>query len=177
MPWYFVSLNKCNLLNYCNDLFKFLLDTTDVQRVKAIHFENVLMIRCDFISGSDARGCMVVLVGEALIFNRTVNLTRCATCSSAIVNISYQLFCFRDVLGFDIESDGSIDTLAIPGKLTRNCTMAPDVLNPSENSELMHGHLYSMYQQVSLVSRPIPKVSRLHTATSEGWEWAWGQSY
>ena len=99
---------------------------------KLIHFENILMIQCDFISGSDARGCMVVLVGEA--FNRTVNLTRCATCSSAIVNVSYQLSCFRDVLGFDIESDGSIGTLAIPGKLTRNCTVAPDVLNPSENS-------------------------------------------
>ena len=66
------------------------------------------MIQCDFISGSDARGCMVVLVGEA--FNRTVNLTRCATYSSAIVNVSYQLSCFREVLGFDIESDGSIST-------------------------------------------------------------------
>ena len=116
---------------------KSLLDTTDVQRVKALQFENVLMIQCDFISGSDARGCMVVLVGEA--FNRTVNLTWCATCSSAIV--SYQLSCFREVLGFDIESDGSIGTLAIPEKLTRNCTMAPHVLNPSESSELMHGHL------------------------------------
>ena len=66
-----------------------------------------------FISGSDAEGCLVVLVGD--FNNHTLNLTR--TNSSAITRVKYHVSCYKEVIGFNIEGDGSVGTLAIPGKI------------------------------------------------------------
>ena len=71
------------------------------------------MLECIFVTGSNARGCMVVLVGD--IHNTTVNLTREGSCGSETVNLTATNISV--VFGFDIESDGSIGTLALPGNL------------------------------------------------------------
>ena len=67
---------------------------------------------CDFIPDSDAQGCMVVLLGESE--NTTVNLTRDDKCTIIILPLTTFL---NDAFGFDIESDGSVGTLAIPGTI------------------------------------------------------------
>ena len=89
-------------------------DTTDVQHVNVTLLSDIsFRIECVFISGSDAEGCWVVLVGD--FHNHTLNLTR--TNNSVITRVDYHVSCYKEVIGFDIESDGSVGTLAIPGKI------------------------------------------------------------
>ena len=71
-----------------------------------------IIVQCDFITGSNAQGCMVVLVGE--FENITVNLEQNG-CD--VVNVSHPLSCYHKIFAFDIESDGSVGTLAVPGVL------------------------------------------------------------
>ena len=97
--------------------------------------ENFILVRCEFITGSDAQGCSVVLVGRSEIDNvtYTVRLNRSDTSTNLtelekLINATFPLSCYRDVYGFDIESDGSIGTLAISGVLitsiiVRACNM------------------------------------------------------
>ena len=96
---------------------KFYTDTTDVQNVTAVPLNNTnnFMLQCLFVTGSNARGCMVVLVSE--FRNVTENLTRedSNNTISGALNVTGILTNFCEVFGFDIESDGSIGTLAIPG--------------------------------------------------------------
>ena len=89
-----------------------LADTTDVQMVTAIMIEkeNTFLVYCDFIPGSNAEGCMVLLVG--VVNNVTANIERN---SSDLLN--YSLSCYHEIFAFDIESDGSVGKLAIPGVL------------------------------------------------------------
>ena len=77
---------------------------------------NTFRVQCDFILGSDAQGCMVVLVGE--LVNTTVNISK--SLSLEIVNAAYSVSCYKKVLAFDIEGDGQIGALAVPGKLSGN---------------------------------------------------------
>ena len=83
----------------------------------------MFVVQCDFISGSNAQGCMVVLVGE--VNNITVNVTRNNPCTTLTVNVTKN--CYDKVFGFDIESDGSVGTLAVPSVIIRNVnnTCAP----------------------------------------------------
>ena len=92
-----------------------------MQKVKAEQRQNDIRVQCDFIMSSDAQGCMVALIGD--IVNTTVNVTRCTSCSSGLLNLNSQsLSCYHEVFAFDIESDGSVGTLAISGKLILNPT-------------------------------------------------------
>ena len=100
---------------------------------------NKIMLQCNFAIGSDARGCMVVIVSE--FGNTTKNLTR-SNISKHITqtfNNSQALNCFTALFGYDIESDGSIGTLAVPGEIMRNfstiaapCTPGGLKTSPSE---------------------------------------------
>lgn len=57
-----------------------------------------------------------MLVGDTV--NTTVNVTRCGTSSCSVMTLhSQSLSCYFEVFAFDIESDGSVGTLAISGKL------------------------------------------------------------
>ena len=97
----------------------------------ALENENAFVVQCDFITGSNAQGCMVVLVGE--LRNTTANLTRNNSCVSLTVNATQNRYDI--VFGFDIESEGSVGTLAIPGKIIRNInvTCAPQSATYSES--------------------------------------------
>ena len=62
---------------------------------------------------------MVVLVGD--VDNATATLTRGdATTISEVINTTRPLSCYRELYGFDIESNGSVGTLAVPGELRHN---------------------------------------------------------
>ena len=93
------------------------LDTTDVQRatVSSTDDDSLFRVQCDFMTGSDAQGCMVVLVGD---FNATLNLTRPENYS--VASVMYMISCLNEVLAFDIERDGSIGPLAVHGKIFDN---------------------------------------------------------
>jgi hypothetical protein len=82
---------------------------------------NASSVQCDFISGSDAIGCMVVLTSG----NRQkaqYNLTRNQSTNSATttVTLEHPPSCYTGVEAFDIESDGSVGSLAVPGQLLNN---------------------------------------------------------
>ena len=104
------------------------IDTTDVQSITTIHDESrdvvTVTVQCDFIPGSYALGCMVVLVGESE--NTTLTLTKVSNSTCTLettelpMNTNSEII---DVLGYDIENDGSIGTLAIPGKLNGSQSM------------------------------------------------------
>ena len=78
----------------------------------------MVLVQCDFIPGSDAQGCMVVLVGES--DNTTVNLTRSGTFLTACrrEHLPKMTTIIDDVFGYDIEFDGSVGTQQVPGSLS-----------------------------------------------------------
>ena len=91
-----------------------------MQEVVATLFKgvNASTIQCKFVSGSNASGCMVVLTSE----NRhgaQYNLTRNQSTTSAILSVTLEhpSSCYTGVEAFDIESDGSVGSLAISGQL------------------------------------------------------------
>ena len=97
----------CNIILYTHT------DTTDVQSVTAtVKAGNTFLIHCDFINGSNAEGCMIVLVGE--FDNITTYIERD---SSILLNITFPLMCYYGLIAFDIESNGSVGTFAVPGEL------------------------------------------------------------
>ena len=105
-----------------------IIDTTDVQMVTATAIDgiNAFIVHCEFIAGTDAQGCMVVLVGE--LDNITAYLERN---DSKVLTANNPLSCYHDIFAFDIENDRMNGTLAIPGMLVKNfsfptpCQMVP----------------------------------------------------
>ena len=73
---------------------------------------NAFVVQCDFITGSNAQGCMVVLVGEFDNITANVEQNGCE-----VLNVSHPLSFYHEIFAFDIESDGSVGTLAVPGVL------------------------------------------------------------
>ena len=74
---------------------------------------DVIKIQCDFIPGSNAQGCMVVMVGETS--NTTKKLMRRNTHTAVTCLTSLPSKTYKYVVAFDIESDGSIGTVDVPG--------------------------------------------------------------
>ena len=86
---------------------------------------NASTIQCEFITGSNAAGCMVLLTSENGQ-EEHYNLTKIPNmnCSTLTVTLKHPLSSYNGVVAFDIESDGSIGSLAISGQL-RNVAQAP----------------------------------------------------
>ena len=98
------------------------IDTTDVQDVLAVarnySADNyTFTVSCNFIHGSDAKGCIVVLVGN--VENATINLTRSGLSAEGILSVKFSIAkdCAKlKLFGYDVESDGNIGTVGIRGK-------------------------------------------------------------
>lgn len=85
--------------------------------------------------GSDASGCMVVLVGES--DNTTVNLTRLSAVAVEFINITCPTINYKCVIGYDIESDNkSIGPLAVHGRLLFNNSIHCPQINHELRSSL-----------------------------------------
>lgn len=120
-------------------------DTTDVQNVQLSLYNTTTMITvlCEFITGSDAQGCVVILVTE--YENVTMNLTRSNGCS--LKTLPGEGLKYKGVFGFDIEADSSIGTVPVAGKITMmdehapNCS--PGALKPISFSELHYNALFT----------------------------------
>ena len=107
-----------------------------MQNIKARPIEgaNAFVVRCTFVNSSEAMGCRILLLGT--FDNTTATLTKDGTNSAeAVINTSYPVSCYTDVFGYDIESDGSIGTLAVPGLLMTTNTSSGMMCNP----RLEHG--------------------------------------
>ena len=83
------------------------------------------MLQCVFVTGSDAIGCLVVLhlVGETS--NTTVKLTRVDMHMYVMkgLKLTKSSACISEILGYDIESNGSIGTLSVAGELSWNVSL------------------------------------------------------
>lgn len=107
-------------------------DTTDVQSVSAAPHDtsNAIILQCSFITGSDARGCLIVLLGESQ--NSTINMTREGLCAFGTINVLSNI---SEVIAFVVESDGSVGDVAIAGVIQMNVTMMssciPNIANIS----------------------------------------------
>ena len=91
--------------------------------------------------GSDARGCMVELMGT--VDNTTVNLTRKSDDREAVslYELPYPLSCYHQAFGLDIESDGSPGSLSVPVTLMREVTpTAANKCSPNEEAPLQSEH-------------------------------------
>ena len=91
--------------------------------IRAVPLEdaNAFMLQCSFINGSNAQGCMVKLIDEFGNVTMTGNLTReSGTCAIGILNVTHSSSDVSEVFGYDIESDGSVGLLAVPGVISRN---------------------------------------------------------
>ena len=98
--------------------------------VRAVVLSDVIFrVQCDFILGSDAQGCMIVLVGD--YNNVSVTLLMNQT-NSEIINVTTSVSCYKRVIAFDIEYDGQIGTLAVPGKLAGNVNTSTKCLPSSK---------------------------------------------
>ena len=89
-------------------------------KVTLIEGANVSTIqcKCEFVTGSDATGCMVIITGPvAYHINLTRNVYTCTNSATTIVTLEHPLSSYTGVEAFDIESDGSIGSLAVPGKI------------------------------------------------------------
>ena len=112
-------------INYCT-----CTDTTDVQAITVDEESVSARIRCDFITGSNAQGCLVVVVvgdgkGSQTL---TFNLTRQRNTSTAFKEIRSLVNgsnCYNVVMifAYDIEEDGSVGNLAVPGRLQNGHTL------------------------------------------------------
>ena len=102
--------------------FHLLSDTTDVQNVSIVLLEdniNSAQIRCTFVAGSQAQGCVVVL--EDVSNNHKIvfkilkqNMSNFASITSdfekadSICKYNYTIY------AYDIEANGSNGTVAVP---------------------------------------------------------------
>ena len=101
------------------------VDTTDVQHITVMHSTTAhgtkpVAVYCEVITNSDAKGCLVVLTVDGYD-NVTFNLTRGDNTSYACSTVEDVEFSgeVTGVVGYDVESDGSIGNLAISGKVVR----------------------------------------------------------
>ena len=107
-----------------------------MQKVRALPQEDnkSFLLQCNFVAGSNAQGCMVVVVGE--FENVTGNVTRDSKCTShtMILNTTYPTSNYSTVFGYDIEYDGSVGELAIPGGIVADLapisSCVPEELKP-----------------------------------------------
>lgn len=106
-----------------------------MQVVNAVTMDNntLITVQCEFITGSDAQGCMIVLVSN--FENITVNLTKSSPCTVVELNVTQKIFEFTEVFGYDIESNGSVGSLPIYGILSTNNNI-PTVACTATESEL-----------------------------------------
>ena len=77
-------------------------------------------VECEFIYGSDADGCVVVLVSGGEVDNTTLNIAIEDNINSIAVTeleLPSPLHCYSRVYALDIESDGTIGSLLVPGLL------------------------------------------------------------
>lgn len=126
------------MFSYFKHIPKSLSDTTDIQSVEILElvYLDSVRISCRFMTGSDARGCMVILMGE--LSNATMSLTRKddSVVAVAIHTLPHSLTCYHQVVAFDIESNGKVGTVTVPGILHRQVDQREKCNLPTKETPL-----------------------------------------
>ena len=94
-----------------------------------------LLLRCEFVEGSNALGCSVKFE-TSLLDNLTHTLYRTEnnmTYVEEVISINTNLSCYQRVLVFDIEHDNTTSTLGVLGSLQSNLPCTASVRNPVRN--------------------------------------------
>ena len=83
---------------------------------------------------------MVELKATEGLDNTTVNLTRNYNSSEAVgfFNLPFPLSCYHQVYAFDIEADGSIGIMPLPGEIDNNLTNIHSPESCSQRSTSKH---------------------------------------
>ena len=92
---------------------------------------NMSTILCEFVSGSNAKGCMVVLTsgGQEATYNLTKHES--VNCSILTVALEFPQLHIDQVEAFDIEANGSVSALAIPGLLNSSLPISCTTVDTS----------------------------------------------
>ena len=101
-------------------------------------------MECDFILGSDADGCVVVLLSTGEVDNTTLNSTRENHSSRMAVTqleLPSPLHCYYRAYALDIESDGLIGSLPVPGVLDLADTDSAESCSPMDTHRSLSEHI------------------------------------
>ena len=137
---------------------------------------NASTLQCEFITGSDATGCMVVLTSEYYSLKTQYNLTRSQSKISEItLRLEHPPSCYTGVEAFDIESDGSVGTLPVPGQLVvishTQCTPEPPVSGNNYCPYCFYSeakeHRHAMY--ISCMFNSLPEFQSAHIETEDNY--------
>ena len=115
--------------------------TTDVQSVTVSRRNNgTYSIQCSYITGSDARGCVYILVsGVEGVGNITGTIER--TNSEGLVIELHNASCYSEVLAYDWERDNTTGSLPIRGQIT---SLAVVPVCPTLNGNCRHNQCIMM---------------------------------
>ena len=81
--------------------------------------ETIYSIQCSYINGSNAKGCIYVLVG--MVMGNITGTIRRTSSEGDVVTIS-NIGYYKEVLAYDWESDNTIGILPIRGNINFNET-------------------------------------------------------
>ena len=107
-------LSKTGLIK--NYLLSLPPDTTDVQSVEVVFFENRLFLRCSFADNSQARGCIVNLILSSTNETERFEVARQGSSGSMCTTANNQREVYGSVVVQDWEVDGG------EGNVTLNIT-------------------------------------------------------
>ena len=113
-----------------------------------------MVIECSLIAGSDAQGCLVVLIGKNHTLRTDINSEGDSTKKKWELKPG-SVPCYRIVMAFDIESDGSYGTIPVHGSapecaIANEADMAETPVTAGSSSANHH-----VSKRASRVSSPI----------------------
>ena len=103
----------------------YIIGTTDVEMVTINKIgENTYSVQCHYIQGSDALGCVYVLVSEVEEFFKNMSGTLLRRSESeggdTILKVFKVIGCYQEVLVYDLESNHHLGNLLIRVKINLN---------------------------------------------------------
>ena len=73
---------------------------------------------------------LITMLGEESL----VKMKRNETTNSAIstITLNYSQLCYQEVQAFDVESDGTVGSLAVPGMILRAMSVSEECIYPTD---------------------------------------------
>lgn len=128
-------------------MHKIFIDTSDLKKISVVARENLtLTVECQFINGTDALGCVVVLFDSEMKLQNISSTFFRKDSELALqgqLDVSEDVFCYDRVIGFDLESDNTTNNLALPGNLifegNSHCTTSTSTTSSPPSDRTVSG--------------------------------------
>lgn len=96
-----------------------------------------IRVQCTFVRGSNAQGCMVTLVDDNDGVSLNLTRSKASLCIEAEFKLPGIVSDYGAVWGYDIEDDGSVGSVAVPGTIAHEnistaCEPTAGGLSPGE---------------------------------------------